>query len=127
MTIAGDTARPRARARLAALLICAIAGGLAAAAGQDPAGQAPRRRTRGPVVLSDVLTHSTLASCAIDDVRASNARTTVRVATWNIRAARSAPVEAIAADLPLARAASAAQVWATASSDHHALLADLAW
>ena len=87
------------RLLLALLLACALAQVLA---GQEPATNpvAPQPpRVRPPVVLSDVLTYSPLMSCA-----ASTARSTARIASWNIRAGRSAPIEAIAAELTSMRA-----------------------
>jgi endonuclease/exonuclease/phosphatase family metal-dependent hydrolase len=50
-------------------------------------------------VQSDLLTYSSLATCGSDDALQADAPTHVRVATWNIRAARSAPMDAIAAEL----------------------------
>jgi endonuclease/exonuclease/phosphatase family metal-dependent hydrolase len=66
--------------------------------GGVPGPQAPRR-PRVPAELSERLTHSPLADCADRDAPAAGARTRVRVVTWNIAAALSAPVGAIAGDL----------------------------
>jgi endonuclease/exonuclease/phosphatase family metal-dependent hydrolase len=55
---------------------------------------------RIPVKPSDLLAHSTLVACtAADAPPAADAPKRSRIATWNIRAARSAPVDAIAAEL----------------------------
>jgi len=61
--------------------------------------QTPGRARRIPVDLSDLLTHSPLAPCGSADAPAEGVPKRSRVATWNIRAARSAPVDAIAAEL----------------------------
>jgi endonuclease/exonuclease/phosphatase family metal-dependent hydrolase len=63
------------------------------------AAQAPRRPVRVPAEPSDLLTHSPLAACSRGDAPVANGPTRWRIATWNIRAARSAPVRAIAAEL----------------------------
>ena len=64
-----------------------------------PAAQAPRRAARVLVEPSDLLTHSPLAACSTGDAPVAAAPKRLRIATWNIRAARSAPVDAIAAEL----------------------------
>jgi endonuclease/exonuclease/phosphatase (EEP) superfamily protein YafD len=88
---------------LAALsLIVGLATSLPAAAGQVgvPAPQPEAVRPgRIPAETSDVLTHSSLSGCGTRDAPAGDTPKRVRVATWNIRAARSAPVAAIAAEL----------------------------
>ena len=61
--------------------------------------QAARRPVRVPAELSDLLTHSPLAACNTGDAPVAGAPNRSRIATWNIRAARSAPVDAIAAEL----------------------------
>jgi endonuclease/exonuclease/phosphatase family metal-dependent hydrolase len=48
---------------------------------------------------SEVLIHSPLGPCTPVDPRAAKAPERVRIATWNIRAARSAPLDVIAAEL----------------------------
>jgi endonuclease/exonuclease/phosphatase family metal-dependent hydrolase len=65
------------------------------AAAQAP----PARRARMPAETSDLLTHSDLVACRGDDGSNGHGPTHARIATWNIRGARSAPVEAIAAEL----------------------------
>jgi endonuclease/exonuclease/phosphatase family metal-dependent hydrolase len=59
------------------------------------------RRPRIVVELSDLLTHSPLVACRKGDARAADARARkpLRVGTWNIRAAQSAPVDMLAAEL----------------------------
>jgi endonuclease/exonuclease/phosphatase family metal-dependent hydrolase len=57
----------------------------------------PPSRPRIVAELSDLLTHSPLAACS--PPVAAPARTRVRVASWNIKAARSAPVDALAAEM----------------------------
>ena len=86
----------------AVLLTVALATGLTpATAGQIgvPAAPAAGRPVRAPAEPSDLLTHSPLAACRTGDAPLADAPTRSRVATWNIRAARSAPVDAIAAEL----------------------------
>lgn len=96
-------------------LIVALAASVPLTAGQDPAIQEPRPTVRVPAEPSDLLVHSPLAACStgnepLDDARggpldgargrpvaATPKRS--RIATWNIRAARSASVDAIAAEL----------------------------
>lgn len=46
-----------------------------------------------------MLTHSTLVPCSAGGVTSTKPRKALRVATWNIRAALSAPLEEIAAEL----------------------------
>jgi len=61
--------------------------------------QAPRRSIRVPVKTSDLLTHSPFATCAAGQARRAARPARSRVATWNIRAARSASLDAIAREL----------------------------
>jgi endonuclease/exonuclease/phosphatase family metal-dependent hydrolase len=86
--------------RILALVLAA--GCLAPLLAQEPAAPAqdagPRRRPRIPVVLSDALTHSGLTRCDGLQLVASR-REPVRVATWNIRAGRTAPIEEIATEI----------------------------
>jgi endonuclease/exonuclease/phosphatase family metal-dependent hydrolase len=85
------------------VVIVVIAGALIAAdriATSSAAGdQASRPRVRGTAPTSDVLTHSPLAACAGARAPAGKARRPLRVATWNIQAALSAPPEEIATEL----------------------------
>jgi endonuclease/exonuclease/phosphatase family metal-dependent hydrolase len=64
-----------------------------------PAGQPSRPPVRVPAEPSDLLTHSALAACSAGDAAVADAPKRFRIATWNIRAARSASVDAIAAEL----------------------------
>lgn len=110
----------RLRALIFASLACALAMSVSPAkATQDgvPPADTPRR-VRVPPQLSDVLTHSPLASCPAGVAsgsslpstrlgaalspskgRKSGHSTRSRIVTWNIRAARSAPLDAIASEL----------------------------
>jgi endonuclease/exonuclease/phosphatase family metal-dependent hydrolase len=67
--------------------------------GAAPVDQAPRPWSRPTAPLSDTLTHSAVVACPASAVRRSAAPAVVRVATWNIGAARHAPIAAIAAEL----------------------------
>ena len=96
------------RVLAAALLIVAVAISVSPAKSpQDPTPAAqnstppeqPPRRPRIVTELSDLLTHSPFEPCRKRDVRPADARQRVRVATWNIRAAQSAPVDMLAAEL----------------------------
>jgi endonuclease/exonuclease/phosphatase family metal-dependent hydrolase len=82
-------------------LIAALAATVPAAARQDgtPAAQTAGRGVRFPAEPSDLLTHSPLAACDTGDAPAAVTPKRSRIATWNIRAARSASVDAIAAEL----------------------------
>jgi endonuclease/exonuclease/phosphatase family metal-dependent hydrolase len=87
-------------ARVVALLMAF--GSISPLVAQEPVvpaqGTEPRRRPRIPVVLSDTLTHSGLTRC--DGLqRVASRRAAVRVATWNIRAGRTAPIEEIATEI----------------------------
>jgi endonuclease/exonuclease/phosphatase family metal-dependent hydrolase len=55
------------------------------------------RRPRIVVELSDMLTHSPLATC--DSSGRASAPTQLRIAAWNIRAAQSAPVKMLADEM----------------------------
>ena len=61
--------------------------------------QAASRSVRVPAEPSDLLTHTPLAACNTGDAPVAGAPNRSRIATWNIRAARSAPLDAIAAEL----------------------------
>jgi len=69
-------------------------------AGQDgaPPIEQPRRRVRVPAEPSELLTHSPLVPCLASG-GVGGRPLGLRVATWNIRAARSASVDAIADEL----------------------------
>src|SRR4051812_29600327 len=83
------------------LVIALVTSVTPAIATQDgvPAVQAPGRPVRIPAEPSDVLTHSPLAACSRGDAPVADAPRLWRIVTWNIRAARSASVDEIAAEL----------------------------
>jgi endonuclease/exonuclease/phosphatase family metal-dependent hydrolase len=86
-------------------LVMAAAAMAVTVAMQAPGG--PSRRPRIVAKLSDRLTHSPLVVCARTDTTPArtaasakaSAGTRVRVASWNIKAARTAPVDALAAEM----------------------------
>ena len=84
-------------------LIVALATSLPSATvrqdGVPPAQAVASRPARVPTELSDLLTHSPLTACSTGDAPVVDAPKRSRIATWNIRAARSAPVDAIATEL----------------------------
>lgn len=74
---------------------------LSMAAAQSPVA-APPQGGRGRIIraeLSDLLVHSPLEACAAPVTAWAGPPGRVRVATWNIRAARSAPIDEIAAEI----------------------------
>jgi endonuclease/exonuclease/phosphatase family metal-dependent hydrolase len=78
------------------LLLVTLAIGVSPTSGQNP----PRaRRPRIVVELSDLLTHSQLRSCPDSDARRAAAPRRLRIASWNIRAAQSAPVDLPAVEM----------------------------
>jgi endonuclease/exonuclease/phosphatase family metal-dependent hydrolase len=83
-------------------LIVAFALGLhsaGATAEGIPSAQAPAGGpARVPAEPSDLLAHSPLSACHTGDTAVAGPKR-ARIATWNIRAARSAPVDTIAAEL----------------------------
>lgn len=88
------------QAMLPLILALAIgATGVSAVQDGTPGPQAPRRARRLPAEPSDLLSHSSLAACTAGDVRVGDKLTRARIATWNIRAALSAPVDEIAGEL----------------------------
>jgi endonuclease/exonuclease/phosphatase family metal-dependent hydrolase len=75
-----------------------------AVAAQAPAGAPPAGAEggRGRVIraeLSELLVHSPMEDCAAPIAVSDGGPGRVRVGTWNIRAARSAPIEQIAAEI----------------------------
>ena len=84
-------------------LIVALAAILPSATARQngvPPAQAAASRPAGiPAELSDLLTHSPLTACSTDDSPVVDSPKRLRIATWNIRAARSTRVDAIAAEL----------------------------
>src|SRR5688572_23064245 len=82
------------------LLIVTLAIGVSPTTfGQDAVPAQPPRRPRIVVELSDLLTHSPLTSCRENDTRQAAAPRRLRIASWNIRAAQTAPVDALAAEM----------------------------
>ena len=83
------------RLALAASLVVVL--GSLVASRQNQAGNGfPRRQAGFTVELSEMLTHSPLAPCAEGGAAAPRR---ARIGSWNIRAARSAPLDAIAAEV----------------------------
>ncbi|MBI4264350.1 MAG: endonuclease/exonuclease/phosphatase family protein [Acidobacteria bacterium] len=83
-----------------ALLGAFVVVALALAADSRPSGQAPTRRAGAvSAAPSDLMTHSALVPCRAAEALPVDAPGAVRIATWNIHAARSAFLEAIAAEL----------------------------
>ena len=71
-------------------------------AGQDLAQTPPtppRPRQRIIVDLSDLLTHSPLVKCDGSQGQSGSGSKRLRIASWNIRAAQSAPVDMLAAEM----------------------------
>jgi endonuclease/exonuclease/phosphatase family metal-dependent hydrolase len=89
------------------LAAAALAIALVSVAGAQQAAQIPEaepgRRPRLPAVPSDVLTHSTLVPCTSGMAPARETPRHLRIATWNIKAARSAPLDDIAAEISAIR------------------------
>lgn len=57
------------------------------------------RRPRIVTELSELLTHSPLVKCRESDAQAADGAKPLRIGTWNIRAAQSAPVDMLAAEI----------------------------
>jgi len=84
----------------AALLIVASALSVSLArSGQDAPPPEAVRRPRIVTELSELLTHSPLENCRKSDARTADAAKPLRIGTWNIRAALSAPVDMLAAEI----------------------------
>jgi endonuclease/exonuclease/phosphatase family metal-dependent hydrolase len=90
-----------------ALVCAAVAVTLISVAGAQQVAQIPEaepgRRPRLPAVPSDVLTHSALVPCTSGMASPREAPRRLRIATWNIKAARSAPLDDIAAEISAIR------------------------
>jgi endonuclease/exonuclease/phosphatase family metal-dependent hydrolase len=83
-----------------ALLIVASALSVSLArSGQDAPPPEVVRRPRIVTELSELLTHSPLAECRESDASSSDGAKPLRIGTWNIRAAQSAPVDMLAAEI----------------------------
>jgi len=85
---------------LAPALIVAVAGLSNMMTAQETVSPG-RRFRRAPIIatLSDLMPHSPLAACRATDSRDATASSPLRIATWNIHAARSAPITELAAEL----------------------------
>jgi endonuclease/exonuclease/phosphatase family metal-dependent hydrolase len=88
----------------AVLLIVSLAISVSPARSRQDAQPAPTptpapRRPRIIAELSNLLTHSPLTACRKNDARVADAPTPLRIATWNIRAAQSAPVDVLGAEI----------------------------
>jgi endonuclease/exonuclease/phosphatase family metal-dependent hydrolase len=88
----------KSHAILIASMAFAVAASEAPGGGAGRAGQGPEPRGYPTAPTSDVLIHSPLTSCRPGPATARGRRT-VRVATWNISAARYAPLPQIATEL----------------------------
>jgi endonuclease/exonuclease/phosphatase family metal-dependent hydrolase len=105
--IEGSAPHPRHASRRLTGVAAALASLSIAAVAMINAQEAPGQgggRPRLPAIRSDLLTHSTLVPCTGAVVPVSDTSRRIRVATWNIKAARSAPLEAIATELAAIRA-----------------------
>jgi endonuclease/exonuclease/phosphatase family metal-dependent hydrolase len=80
-------------------LIVALATSVPHDAARQGGAQAARRSVRAAAELSDLLTHTPLVACSTDGAPVTDAPKRLRIVTWNIRAARLAPVDAIAIEL----------------------------
>jgi endonuclease/exonuclease/phosphatase family metal-dependent hydrolase len=88
------------RVLAAALLIVVSALSVSVARSRQDAPQSEAvRRPRIVTELSELLTHSPLAKCRKSDARAADGAKPLRIGTWNIRAAQSAPVDVLAAEI----------------------------
>lgn len=71
----------------------------AAAASKQNAPVPPPTRPRIVVELSDLMPHSPLVPCRKGDAQPADGPKRLRIGSWNIRAAQSAPVDVLAAEL----------------------------
>jgi endonuclease/exonuclease/phosphatase family metal-dependent hydrolase len=81
------------------LLIVVSALSVSVARSRQEAPQPETRRPRIVTELSELLTHSPLDTCSTSNTSAAAGAKPLRVGTWNIRAAQSAPVEMLAAEI----------------------------
>ena len=81
------------------LLVVAAALNVSLARSGQDAPQPPTGRPRIVTELSDLLTHSPLAQCRKSDASAATRAKPLRIGTWNIRAAQSAPVDMLAVEI----------------------------
>jgi len=88
------------RVLAAVLLIVTSALSVSVARSRQEAPQAETvRRPRIVTELSELLTHSPLERCRKGEARATDGAKPLRIGTWNIRAAQSAPVDMLAAEI----------------------------
>jgi endonuclease/exonuclease/phosphatase family metal-dependent hydrolase len=88
--------------RVLATLLLIVASALSvsvARSGQDVPPPETVRRPRIVTELSELLTHSPLETCRKSDAPAASGAKPLRLGTWNIRAAQSAPVDMLAAEI----------------------------
>jgi len=80
------------------IVVSALSVSLARSRQEAPPPQT-ERRPRIVTELSELLTHSPLAQCRKSDARTADGAKPLRIGTWNIRAAQSAPVDMLAAEI----------------------------
>ncbi len=80
------------------IVVSALSVSLARSRQDAPQLEAPRR-PRIVTELSDLLTHSPLEECRKSDASPAAGAKPLRIGTWNIRAAQSAPVDELAAEI----------------------------
>ncbi|MET0212525.1 MAG: endonuclease/exonuclease/phosphatase family protein [Vicinamibacterales bacterium] len=83
----------------ALLIVVSALSGSVARSRQDTPQLETVRRPRIVTELSELLTHSPLAKCPKSDAQADDGAKPLRIGTWNIRAAQSAPVDMLAAEI----------------------------
>jgi endonuclease/exonuclease/phosphatase family metal-dependent hydrolase len=83
----------------ALLIVVSALSGSVARSRQDTPQLETVRRPRIVTELSELLTHSPLAQCPKSDAQAADGAKPLRIGTWNIRAAQSAPVDMLAAEI----------------------------
>ena len=88
----------RALAAVLLIVVSALSVSVARARQDTPQSQT-LRRPRIVTQLSELLTHSPLAKCRKDNASAAAEAKPLRIGTWNIRAAQSAPVDLLAAEI----------------------------
>jgi endonuclease/exonuclease/phosphatase family metal-dependent hydrolase len=81
------------------LLIVVSALSVSVARSRQEAPQPETRRPRIVTELSELLTHSPLEACRESNTSAAAGAKPLRIGTWNIRAAQSAPVDMLAAEI----------------------------
>ena len=81
------------------LLIVVSTLSVSVARSRQDAPQPPNRRPRIVTELSELLTHSPLAPCHKNNTSDVSGAKPLRIGSWNIRAAQSAPVDMLAAEI----------------------------